>query len=64
MRNGKIATLPVEFRNELSFRMHQGQSTNNLLAWINALHEVQERIRLASPSPQMKIGYEKRTIQA
>ncbi len=37
MRNGKIATLPSEIRNELSFRMHQGEPTKTLLAWLNAL---------------------------
>jgi hypothetical protein len=45
MRNGKIATLPVEFRNELSFRMYQGEPTKTLLAWLNALPAVQDRIR-------------------
>ncbi len=37
MRNGKIATLPSDIRNELSFRMYQGKPTKTLLAWLNAL---------------------------
>ena len=44
MRNGKIATLPSEIRNELSFRMHQGEPTKTLLAWLNALPEIKDRI--------------------
>jgi hypothetical protein len=45
MRNGKIATLPSDIRNLLSFRMHEGQPNQSLLAWLNALPQVQERIR-------------------
>jgi hypothetical protein len=45
MRNGKIATLPSDIRNLLSFRMHEGQPNTSLLAWLNALPQVQERIR-------------------
>ena len=45
MRNGKIATLPVEFRNELSFRMYQGEPTKTLLAWLNALPQIKDRIQ-------------------
>ena len=44
MRNGKIATLPSSIRDELNWRMENGEQGNGLLAWLNGLPEVQERI--------------------
>ena len=44
MRNGKIATLPSSIRDELNWRMENGEQGNDLLAWLNGLPEVQERI--------------------
>lgn len=39
-RNGKIARLPREIRDELNRRLHSGGQGGPLLAWLNALPEV------------------------
>jgi hypothetical protein len=45
MRNGKIATLPSSIRDELNLRMENGEQGNELLAWLNGLPEVRERVK-------------------
>jgi hypothetical protein len=40
-RNGKIAHLPRNIRNELNHRLDDGQSGSEILEWLNALEEVQ-----------------------
>jgi hypothetical protein len=40
MRNGKIARLPHPIRNELNFRMDNGEDGAELLKWLNELPEV------------------------
>jgi hypothetical protein len=40
-RNGKIARLPVNIRKELNQRLENGEEGATLLAWLNALPEVQ-----------------------
>ena len=45
MRNGKTATLPSNIRDELNLRMENGEQGNELLAWLNGLPEVQERVK-------------------
>lgn len=40
-RNGKIARLPREVRQELNRRLHEGEQGKKLVAWLNALPEVQ-----------------------
>ena len=45
MRNGKIATLPSDIRDILSWRMEQGEKAGDLLDWLNGLpREVQPPI--------------------
>jgi hypothetical protein len=39
-RNGKIAHLPREIRNELNRRLEEGEAGNVLLQWLNELPEV------------------------
>ena len=39
-RNGKIARLPREIRDELNRRLHNGEQGGPLLAWLNALPQV------------------------
>jgi hypothetical protein len=39
-RNGKIARLPREIRDELNRRLENGEQGGSLLAWLNALPEV------------------------
>jgi hypothetical protein len=41
-RTGKIARLPREIRDQLNQRLLDGQSGQKLLAWLNALPEVQQ----------------------
>ena len=41
MRNGKIARLPREIRNQLNQRLDDGESGETLLPWLNGLPEVQ-----------------------
>jgi hypothetical protein len=41
MRTGKIARLPREIRDQLNQRLLNGQPGQRLLAWLNALPEVQ-----------------------
>src|ERR1051326_759966 len=38
---GKIVSLPVEICDQLNRRLHQGEKPKELLAWLNALPEVQ-----------------------
>jgi len=40
MRNGKIARLPREIRNQLNQRLEDGESGETLLPWLNGLPEV------------------------
>ena len=40
-RNGKIARLPRTVRQELNRRLHDGEEGKKLVAWLNALPEVQ-----------------------
>jgi hypothetical protein len=40
-RNGKIARLPRAVRQELNRRLHEGEQGKKLVAWLNALPEVQ-----------------------
>jgi hypothetical protein len=44
-RNGKIARLPGGIRSELNLRMENGEETEGLLAWLNALPEVQAMLK-------------------
>ena len=45
MRNGKIATLPSDIRDLLSWRMEQGENSGDLLAWLNGHPKVQDSIK-------------------
>ena len=40
-RNGKIARLPREFREEVNRRLQDGEPGGSLLAWLNPLPGVQ-----------------------
>ena len=40
-RNGKIARLPREVRQQLNRRLQDGEQGKKLVAWLNALPEVQ-----------------------
>src|SRR5438105_15939871 len=40
-RNGKIARLPLEVRNELNRRLDEGEQGKKLVAWLNGLPAVQ-----------------------
>jgi hypothetical protein len=42
--NGKIANLPDEIREDLNYRMNDGESGNELVEWLNAKPEVVEVI--------------------
>jgi hypothetical protein len=44
-RNGKIAHLPGHVRDELNQRLENGEEGPTLLPWLNALPEVQERLK-------------------
>jgi hypothetical protein len=44
-RNGKIARLPHEVREELNLRLERSEPSPRLLAWLNALPEVREFVR-------------------
>src|SRR5580704_13765434 len=44
-RNGKIARLPREIRNELNQRLERSEPGPKLLAWLNALEEVKELLK-------------------
>ena len=44
MRNGKIAKLPSTIRDQLNWRMENGEQGVELLAWLNGLPEVKARI--------------------
>jgi hypothetical protein len=44
-RNGKIARLPREVRQELNQRLEQSEPSPQLLAWLNALPEVKKVLR-------------------
>ena len=43
-RNGKIARLPLEIRDELNRRLQDGEQGGRLLAWLNAQPSVQEAL--------------------
>jgi hypothetical protein len=45
MRNGKIAKLPGEIREELNRRLENGEDGGQVLEWLNGLAEVQERLK-------------------
>ena len=45
MRNGKIASLPSDIRDILSWRMEQGENSGDLLAWLNGHPKVQDSIK-------------------
>jgi len=45
MRNGKIATLPSNIRDELNWRMENGEQGEELLAWLNGLPEVKNNVK-------------------
>jgi hypothetical protein len=47
-RNGKIAHLPGNVRDELNQRLENGEEGATLLPWLNALPEVQEASRTTS----------------
>jgi hypothetical protein len=40
-RNGKIARLPLEVREQLNQRLRQGQKARQIILWLNGLPEVQ-----------------------
>lgn len=40
-RTGKIARLPLEIRQKLNERLHDGEMAKSLVAWLNSLPEVQ-----------------------
>jgi hypothetical protein len=44
-RNGKIAHLPLNIRNELNLRMENGEEGATLLPWLNALPEVLQTLK-------------------
>jgi hypothetical protein len=44
-RNGKIARLPREIREELNQRLERSEPGSQLLAWLNALEEVREVLK-------------------
>src|SRR5580658_4736829 len=41
IRNGKIANLPNDIREQLNLRLLEGETSRELAAWLNALPEVQ-----------------------
>ena len=41
-RRGKIARLPAAIREELNFRLDDGQEAEEILTWLNSLPEVRE----------------------
>src|SRR5260370_19390085 len=43
-RNGKIAGLPLEVRQELNRRLDEGEQGKKLVAWLNGLPEVQAMV--------------------
>jgi hypothetical protein len=43
-RNGKIARLPREIRDELNRRMHNGEQGGPLLSWLNGLPQVRQTL--------------------
>ena len=47
MRNGKIARLPENVRNELNPRMESGESGEAILEWLNGLPAVQTMLKEA-----------------
>jgi hypothetical protein len=44
-RNGKIARLPLEVRDELNRRLEDGETGKRLVVWLNGLAAVQELLR-------------------
>ena len=45
IRNGKIARLPSEVREELNIRLHDGEMGKELVAWLNSVPEVQATLK-------------------
>lgn len=45
-RNGKIARIPLDIRNELNQRLADGEQGKHLVAWLNDHPEVQEMLDL------------------
>jgi len=45
-RNGKVANLPNDIRDQLNLRLLEGETSRELAAWLNALPEVQSVLRL------------------
>jgi hypothetical protein len=45
-RNGKIANLPNDIREQLNFRLSEGETGRELAAWLNALPEVRSVLGL------------------
>src|SRR6266446_2329536 len=45
MRLGKIARLPHQIRNQVNRRLHDGESAQTLLSWLNPLPEVQSVLK-------------------
>ena len=54
MRNGKIATLPSDIRDALNLRMENGEQGEELLAWLNGLPQVKDRLKGGFP-PALKL---------
>jgi hypothetical protein len=46
-RNGKIARLPLEIREQLNHRLDDGEQGKPLVAWLNSLPEVQAVVKAA-----------------
>jgi len=44
MRNGKIAKLPRDIRDQLNLRLHNGEDGPKLLKWLNHLPETKETL--------------------
>jgi hypothetical protein len=44
-RNGKIARLPADIRDQLNQRLENGEEGATLLPWLNALPEVRQRLK-------------------
>lgn len=45
-RNGKIATLPQNLREEINVRLDNGQEGDEILAWLNPLPEVKKHLKI------------------
>jgi hypothetical protein len=59
-RNGKIANLPNDVREQLNLRLLEGETGRELAAWLNALPEVQSVLGLqfnGSPISEVNLTY-------